>query len=233
MQQPKTIIPTHVAMIMDGNRRWAKMHGFSKFEGHRAGVENLGKIVKLCAKKGIKILTIYALSTENWLKRSKSELSYLMKLFREFMLRERHNLNKEGVRLTVLGDISVFPKNLKEAINETIEMLKKNNQFQFNVALNYGGRKEIVRAVQKIRKNSIANDKITERLISQNLYTSGQPDPDLIIRTGGEQRLSNFLIWQASYAELYFTKVFWPDFDEKELNRALKEFSQRQRRFGK
>jgi len=233
MSQQKIIIPKHIAIIMDGNRRWAKARGLPKFEGHRAGVENLGRIVKLCAKKGIKILTIYALSTENWLKRSKSELSYLTRLFREFMLRERNNLNKEGVRVTVLGDISVFPESLKKAIRETIKMLEKNNRLQFNVALNYGGRKEIVRAFREILKSGIDSNKIDEELISQNLYTRGQTDPDLIIRTGGEQRLSNFLIWQASYAELYFTPVFWPDFSEKELDCALIEYSKRQRRFGK
>jgi undecaprenyl diphosphate synthase len=232
MSQLKTIIPTHVAMIMDGNRRWAKERGIPKFDGHRAGVKNLGDIVKLCAKRGIKILTIYALSTENWLKRSKSELSYLMRLFREFILRERDNLNKEGVKFRILGDVSVFPENLKEVINETIQMLVKNSRLQFNVALNYGGRKEIVRAFREISKSGMDINKINEEMISQNLYTRGQPDPDLIIRTGGEQRLSNFLIWQASYAELYFTPVFWPGFNEKELDHALEEYSQRQRRFG-
>ena len=229
----KKIIPRHIGIIMDGNRRWARERGFSKFEGHKAGIENVGKIVKFCAKKGIKILTLYALSTENWLKRSKNELSGLMKLFRKFMLEKRDDLNKEGVRLTILGDISVFPKSLQKVIHETVEMLDKNNRFQFNVALNYGGRKEIIRAIRKIMKKGISPEEIDEKLISQNLYTQGQPDPDLIIRTGKEQRISNFLIWQASYAELYFPNIFWPEFDEKELDQALSEFSRRQRRFGR
>lgn len=222
----------HVGIIMDGNRRWAKEKGVSRFLGHKAGVDNVKKIIRLCSKKGINIMTIYALSTENWLKRSKDELSGLMRLIREFLMSERRKLQKEGVKLNILGDISVFPESLRNLIEETVDMLKDNKNFVFNIALNYGGRDEIVRAVKKILKKGAGEEDINEQLISDNLDTGGLPDPDLIIRTGKVQRTSNFLIWQAAYSELYFPSIYWPEFNEDELDKAISEFNSRKRRFG-
>lgn len=222
----------HLGIIMDGNRRWAEENGFSTFKGHRLGSENVKKILKLCAKKGIKILTVYALSTENWLRRSKKELNGLMRILREFMINERKKLDAEGIRINILGDPSVFPESLREVIKETVDMLSKNKKFVFNIAINYGGRKEIVRAVKRMVKKGISLDNIDENLISQNLDTANQPEPDMIIRTGHEKRISNFLIWQGAYSEFYFPKVFWPEFGEKELDGAIAEYNGRNRRFG-
>lgn len=231
MKKNKTLkIPYHIGVILDGNRRWARQRGLSIFEGHKKGAENLGKMVKLCIKKGIKILTVYAFSTENQ-KRSKPEIDGLIRIFKHFMKTKRNELDKIGVKLNILGDLKFFPEDLQEEIKRTVRMLKNNKKLVLNMALNYGGRQDIVQAVEKIIKKGYKN--INEELISQYLYTAGQPDPDLIIRPGGEMRLSNFLIWQASYSELYFTKVYWPDFSEKELDKALAEYTKRERRFGK
>lgn len=222
----------HLGIIMDGNRRWAKENGFSAFRGHKQGSENVKKILKLCANKGIKILTVYALSTENWLRRSKTELSGLMRILKEFMIHERKKLDKEGIRINILGDISIFPESLRKVIKETVDILSKNKKFIFNIAINYGGRGEIVRAIKKMVEKGINLSKINEEMIKEYLDTKDLPDPDLIIRTGDEKRISNFLIWQGAYAELYFPQVFWPEFGEKELDEAIMEYNDRNRRFG-
>ena len=223
-------IPQHIGIILDGNRRWARRNGKTIYEGHKEGLMNLGRIIDACIKRGIKILTVYAFSTENQ-KRAREEIEGLFRIFKYFMSRNRQNLKKKGVRVKILGDISYFPPDLQKEIKSTVEFLKNEKFFQLNVALNYGGRADIVQAVNKIIQ-TIKPQKITEDLIANNLYTAGDPDPDMIIRPGGEQRLSNFLIWQASYSELYFCSKFWPEFDEKELDKAIEEYSRRERRFG-
>lgn len=222
----------HLGIIMDGNRRWAEENGFSTFKGHRLGSENVKKVLRLCAKKGVKILTVYALSTENWLRRSKKELNGLMRILREFMVNERKKLDAEGIRINVLGDLSVFPESLRSTIKETVDILSKNKKFVFNIAINYGGRGEIIRAVKRMAKKGVDLSDIDENLISQNLDTKNQPEPDMIIRTGHEKRISNFLIWQGAYSEFYFPKVFWPEFGERELDDAIAEYTKRNRRFG-
>lgn len=224
--------PKHVAIIMDGNRRWARRKNLPIIEGHRQGSLVLEKIVEHAGERGIEILTVYAFSSENR-NRDQEEISNLMKLLRYFIRKKREKLNKLGASLKILGDINYFPKDLQREIIQTVNILKNNKKINLNIALNYGGREEIVRAVKKIIASKISFDKVDVKLIEQNLYTAGQPDPDLIIRAGGVIRLSNFLLWQASYSELYFTKTLWPDFDEKEFDKALDDFYTRQRRFGK
>ncbi|MEW6408071.1 MAG: polyprenyl diphosphate synthase [Patescibacteria group bacterium] len=233
MQNRKSIkIPQHIAIILDGNRRWAREHNLSIYEGHWRGMKNMGKIIKVCADLGVKILTVYAFSTENQ-KRSEEEKQGLFKIFRHILKTKRKEFKKNSVRIKILGDISYFPRDLQKEIIKTVEFLKEGKKFQLNVALNYGGRVDILQAVKKIIESKVSAENITEDLISKNLYTSGDSDPDLIIRPGGEMRLSNFLIWQASYAELYFTSKLWPEFDEKELDKAIKEYDRRERRFGR
>ncbi len=222
----------HLGIIMDGNRRWAEENGFSTFKGHKLGSENVKKVLRLCADKGIKILTVYALSTENWLRRSKTELNGLMRILREFMINERKKLDAEGISINILGDTSVFPESLKEVIKETVEMLCHNKKFVFNIAINYGGRGEIIRAMKKMLKEGIDMEKLTEEVVGKHLDTRDLPDPDMIIRTGNEKRISNFLIWQGAYSEYYFPKVFWPEFGEVELDNALAEYNGRKRRYG-
>jgi len=217
---------------MDGNRRWAEENGLSTFKGHKSGSENVKKVLRLCANKGVKILTIYALSTENWLRRSKKELNCLMGILREFMINERKKLDKEGISINILGDISVFPESLRQVIKETVDMLRHNKKFVFNIAINYGGRGEIVRAMKKMLKEGIDITKLNEEAVGKYLDTKDMPDPDMIIRTGNEKRISNFLIWQGAYSEFYFPQVFWPEFGEQELDYALAEYNGRQRRFG-
>lgn len=225
-------IPHHIAIILDGNRRWARARGFSIYRGHLAGMNNLMKITDAAAKRGIKILTVYAFSTENQ-KRCEKEKKDLFRIFKYFMIRYRTNLRKNGVRVKILGDILYFPADLQKEILKTVNFLRNGKKFQFNIALNYGGRNEIIQAVRKIVKLGIKSENIAEDLISKNLYTAGDKDPDMIIRPGGEQRLSNFLIWQASYSELYFCEKYWPEFDEKELDKAICEYDRRERRFGR
>lgn len=224
--------PYHIAIILDGNRRFAQAHNLSIYEGHRRGMGNMGRIIKACVKRGVKILTVYAFSTENQ-KRSEEEKQDLFKIFRHILKIKRQEFKKNDIRVKILGDISYFPRDLQKEIRKTLEFLKNGKKFQLNVALNYGGRADILQAVKKIAESKVSIENISEDLISRNLYTSGDPDPDLIIRPGGEMRLSNFLIWQASYAELYFTSKLWPDFDEKELDKAIEEYNRRERRFGK
>ena len=228
----KTKIPYHLGIIIDGNRRWAKERGLSSFEGQKKGLDNVHKIGDWAKEKGIKILTLYTFSTENW-KRTKQEVRYLMKLLSEaFSKKNVKKLHQKGIKVQAIGQRERLPKFLQKKI-ETAERITKNNKENIlNLAISYGGRPEIIQAVKNIIKKRIPADKITEEVINKNLWTTGLPDPDLIIRTGSEQRLSNFLTWQSVYSELYFTKKYWPDFTKKDLDMALLDFSLRQRRFG-
>lgn len=221
----------HLGVIMDGNRRWAKEHGLPSLEGHRRGYDTMKKMGDWCLARGIKYLTVYAFSVENW-KRKKGEINYLMGLFNRALTKEIPTFMKKGVRLKVIGSRQELSAKLKEAIAHAEAVTKNNDRVTLNLAINYGGRLEIVEAVKKIVKKKIKPAKITEQLITENIWTAGEPSPDLIIRTSGEQRLSGFLTWQSVYSELYFTKCHWPAFSEKDLDAALADFESRQRRFG-
>ncbi len=226
-------IPYHLGIIMDGNRRYAKERGLASLEGHREGLKNLKKIVSICRKKGVRILTVFAFSTENW-NRSRSEVNYLMKLFESvFSKKNIKDLLGQGIRINVLGEEKRFSKKLQEKIKEIKNLTAKNKELVLNIALSYGGRADILESVKKIIQKRIPAKKISEDLISKNLWTSDMPDPDLIIRTGKEKRISNFLIWQAAYSELYFSHKYWPEFSEKDLNNAFLDYSRRKRNFGK
>jgi undecaprenyl diphosphate synthase len=227
-----TKIPTHVAIIMDGNGRWAKQRGLPRNEGHRAGVENMRRVLEGAVEFGVKVLTIYAFSTENW-GRPEEEVRGLLSIFEEVIAREVTELHKNGVRLRHLGTLAGISDRMKEAVQGAIELTKQNDRITLNIAFNYGGRAEILNAIARLIENRVTPERLDEKLFESFLYTAGTPDPDLIVRTAGEMRLSNFLIWQAAYAEYYSTPTFWPDFDKQELYKALVAFSQRQRRFGK
>ncbi len=232
MKESETILklPNHIAYIIDGNGRWAKARGLSRSLGHKAGFNNLKKILKESFYNyGIKYVSVYAFSTENW-NRPKAEVDYLIDLFTDYV---SNDFMKQfpKVKLNIMGDYTVFPDKLQENANKTIEATKGETDFVLNLGINYGGRDEIVYAVNKLIGNGETN--ITKEKISGALYTANIPDPDFIIRTSGEQRLSNFMLWQCSYSELYFPKVHWPAFGKKELEKALIEYSRRDRRFGK
>ncbi len=228
-------IPQHIAIIMDGNRRWAKEKGKETSEGHKAGADNLEKIAKDCNKLGVKILTVYAFSTENW-KRSKDEVSALMVLLKNYLKKFSKNANKDNIKIRILGDIDKLEQSLKKSIDDAIERTKNNTGLIINIAFNYGGRAEITNAMKKIavklENREIKIEDINENLINQNLYTQNQPDPDLLIRPGGELRISNFLPWQLVYSEFYFTDKYWPDFSKEDLIEAIKVFNKRNRKFG-
>jgi len=228
---PPDRMPRHVGIIMDGNGRWAKQRGLPRVAGHRAGTENLRRILRAAVEFGIPVLTIYAFSTENW-ERPLEEIRGLMRILGEVIDRELAELHENGVQLRHIGNLDGLSAKLRRKIEDAIELTRSNDRLILNVAFGYGGRAEIVRAVQEIVRAGHTPDAIDEALISSHLYTVGLPDPDLIIRTSGEMRLSNFLIWQAAYAEYYVTPTYWPDFDKEELRKALFEFSQRDRRFG-
>ncbi len=224
-------IPYHLAIIMDGNGRWAKARGLPRLAGHRAGTENLRRTLKACVRHGIKILTIYAFSTENW-GRPAEEVRGLMTILEQVIERELKELHEQGVQIRHIGrSDNVSPRLLKK-IQKAVELTKHNDTLILNVAFNYGGRQEIIDAVRRIMREGIDPAKVDDALLSQYLYTAGQPDPDLIIRTSGEMRVSNFLIWQGAYAELYVTPTYWPDFNEDELQKALDHYAARERRFG-
>lgn len=227
-----TKIPVHVAIIMDGNGRWAKQRGLPRTEGHRAGTENMRPVLTAAVEFGIKMLTVYAFSTENW-GRPEDEVRGLMAILEDTITRETPELHKNGVRLRHIGSLEGVSEQMKQAIQSAIELTKHNDRITLNVAFNYGGRAEILNAVKRMLQEGVTPDQIDEKFFERYLYTAGLPDPDLIIRTAGEMRLSNFLIWQAAYAEYYSTPTYWPDFDKAELYKALVAFSQRQRRFGK
>jgi undecaprenyl diphosphate synthase len=226
-------IPKHIGIIMDGNRRWATQKGLSVNEGHEAGAKALEILIDHCLELGVKILTVYALSTENWRSRARQEVQGIFGLLIRVVRSKREDYQRKGIKLAILGDFQAFPRKVVKAIEEILGIVKENELLKVNIALNYGGRDEILRAVKRIVDQKIPLNKIDEDMFGKYLYTKGETDPDLIIRTGGEIRLSNFLLWQMSYAELYFTDVLWPDFSPRELDKAIAEFQSRQRRFGK
>jgi undecaprenyl diphosphate synthase len=224
-------VPKHIAIIMDGNGRWAQSRGLPRLAGHRAGTENLRKIIRACVEFGVKYLTIYAFSTENW-GRPEEEVSGLMGIFDEVFERELAELHKQGARLNHIGNLDQVRPSLQEKVRKGMELTRNNDRLVLNVAFNYGGRDEIVQAVRSIVSDGVKPEDITEETISQHLFTAGIPDPDLVIRTSGEQRISNFLIWQAAYAEWVFPQTYWPDFGREELLAAIQEFGRRERRYG-
>jgi len=224
-------LPKHIAIIMDGNGRWAQKRGLPRLEGHQAGVENLRSAIEYFNKLGIKYLTLYGFSTENW-KRPKAEIDGLLSLLQEAIDAETLKLHKKGIRIRHLGRLDGFSPGLQRAITKAVELTKDNKGMTVSLAFDYGGRVEILDAVRKIIEEGIPPQKIDEQLFDSYLYTAGLPEVDLVIRTAGELRISNFLIWQAAYSEYYFTEVFWPDFDNKEIDKALLAYSRRQRRFG-
>lgn len=228
----KKRIPKHIGIIMDGNRRWAAKKGLTAVQGHEAGVKALVEIVEHCLDLGVETLTIYALSTENWRKRARQEVQGIFGLLVKAVQEKKEEYSKKGVKLAIIGDFQAFPRKVVKAIDEMLAIVKTQERLKVNVALNYGGRDEIVRAVRKIVNQGIPAKKINEEMFGKFLYTNGEPDPDFLIRTGGEERLSNFLLWQSSYSELYFTDTLWPDFSPKKLDEAILDYQKRQRRFG-
>ena len=224
-------IPKHVAVIMDGNGRWAKKRMLPRQAGHRAGVENLREIIDACIEFNIEILTIYAFSTENWT-RPESEVRGLMRIFSRVLEQEIFDLHEQGVRVQHIGDLSGVAPALQEKVLRAIELTKGNSRLLLNVAFNYGGRAEIVHATRRILADGLSPEELDEETFGKYLFTAGVPDPDLLIRTSGEYRISNFLIWQAAYSEYYLTPVYWPDFGREELHEALIAYTGRDRRFG-
>ncbi|MBS5937777.1 isoprenyl transferase [Clostridium sp.] len=231
----KDNMPRHIAIIMDGNGRWAKQRKLPRTMGHKAGVETIRRVIKETHILGIKYLTLYAFSTENW-KRPKDEVSALMRLLVEYLRSELQELNKNGVVIKILGDINMLPKDAQNEVKEAIELTKNNTGVVLNIAFNYGGRDEIIRAV-KLVSNDVKSGKlniedIDEKALEKYLYTNGAPDPDLIIRPSGEQRISNFLLWQCAYSEFWYSNVCWPDFKEEHLHEAIYDYQHRDRRYG-
>lgn len=224
-------VPRHVAIIMDGNGRWAKERGLPRVAGHRAGTENLRRIIRASANLGIKYLTFYAFSTENW-SRPKAEVTGLMRILSEVIDRELEELNQEGARLVHIGHLEGLSKVLQEKVQHAIELTKDNKRITIILAFNYGGRDEIIHAIKQMINDGVKSKDIDITLVSNYMFTRDIPDPDLVIRTSGEQRTSNFLTWQSVYSEWYFPEVYWPDFDEEELRKAIKDFLGRERRFG-
>lgn len=231
----KQNLPKHIAIIMDGNRRWAKQRGLSTKEGHKAGSKNLEKIANFCNEIGIKYLTVYAFSTENW-KRSREEVSALMFILKANLDSMLRKMDLKNIRIRVIGEKENIPKDIQDRINKLVEKTKNNTGLVLNIAFNYGGRAEIIHAckeiAEKIKAGEINIQDINEQLISDNIYTAGQPDPDLMIRTSRELRTSNFLPWQLTYSEFYFPDRHWPEFEEKDLIEAIKIYQNRDRRFG-
>ncbi len=224
-------IPTHVAIIMDGNGRWAFKRGLPRLVGHRAGTDNLRRVITACVEFGVKYLTLYAFSTENW-GRPREEVDGLMHILEDVIDRELAELDKEGVQIHHIGRLERLDPKLQEKVLAAIDMTKGNDRLVLSVALNYGGRDEIVNAIQKMMRDGVKSEAVTADLVSSYLFTAGIPDPDLIIRTSGELRVSNFLIWQGAYAEWYVTPAFWPDFNKEELRKALEAYAGRDRRYG-
>jgi undecaprenyl diphosphate synthase len=229
---PLAKVPRHVAIIMDGNGRWAIQRGLPRLAGHKAGTENLRRVIRSTVEFGVKYLTIYAFSTENW-GRPAEEVQGLMGILQDVIDRELNELHKEGVQLRHIGRLERLSANLQERVLKAIDLTKNNERLTLNIAWNYGGRDEIVCAIQKIIKDGIAPEDVTDQIVGQYMFTAGVPDPDLVIRTSGELRVSNFLIWQTAYSEWYVTPTYWPDFGHEEYRRALETFAQRDRRFGK
>ena len=229
---PQECLPRHIAIIMDGNGRWAQARGLSRSDGHRAGADNVHRIVAECRRLGIGNLTLYAFSSENW-NRPKAEIGALFALLLEFLRREVPLMVEKDIHLQVLGDVDGLPLAQRTALRHAMGKTAACTSMTLNLALNYGSRNEIVRAVRNIMAENVPPEQVDEACIAQHLYTAGQPDPDLVIRTSGEQRLSNYLMFQCAYSELYFTDVHWPDFDEAHLHEALASYAGRSRRFGK
>ena len=235
MGEDTTNIPRHIAIIMDGNRRWARENGLNISDGHKKGAETLEKIANYCNKIGIKYLTVYAFSTENW-KRSKEEVGALMNLLRFYLDKFSKRADTENIKIKILGNIEILDVSLKNSIKKAIERTKQNTGLTLSIALNYGGRAEITMATKKIanlvKKGLLDPEKITEDTIESNLYTAGDPDPDLLIRTSGELRTSNFLPWQIVYAEFLFKEKYWPEFNEADIDDAIHIYQKRNRKFG-
>jgi undecaprenyl diphosphate synthase len=231
---PQTL-PQHVAVIMDGNGRWAKQRGFPRIVGHRQGAKTLKDLLRCCKDWGIPALTAYAFSTENW-QRPLKEVGFLMRLFERLLRRELAEMQREGVRITFIGDLSVLADSLRHEIDRAMTLTAQNQGIHFSVAINYGSRAELTQACRRIAEHAqqglLQPQAIDEKLIEQYLYTQGMPDPDFLIRTSGEQRLSNYLLWQLAYTEFYFTDTFWPDFDRNAFHQALLYYQGRDRRFG-
>lgn len=228
-------IPQHVAIIMDGNGRWARSRGLPKIAGHRAGVKSAHAAIESAIEIGVKILTLYTFSTENW-KRPKSEVELLFRLLEDYLTREEKRLVKNNIRLSVLGNIEGLADSIKNRLKHAMEVTKDNTKLILNLALNYGSRHEIINAIREIAKDvksdRVKAEDINEQLFSSYLYTKGLPDPDLLIRTSGEFRVSNFLLWQISYSEIYVTKKLWPDFKKRDFKKAITDYQKRERRFG-
>lgn len=233
MKIEKSNIPQHIAIIMDGNRRWARRRSLPDIKGHEAGAEALEKVVDAAEKLGLKTITVYALSTENIKERAKREVWGLFNLMRKGYHTRLKKMMQKGVRVTILGEVSGLPATLKKLINQIKKTYIKNESIKLNIALNYGGKKELIEAIKGIVKTGIEVKKINEELLERHLYTNGQSDPELVIRTGGRIRLSNFLLWQTAYSELYFTRKLWPDFDGAELKKAIVWYQTQKRNFGK
>jgi undecaprenyl diphosphate synthase len=225
------IIPTHIAIIMDGNGRWAQARGLPRMAGHRAGTENLRRIIEAFIEFGIPYLTIYAFSTENW-GRPQEEVQGLMKIFEDVIDRELQELHDQGVQLRHIGRLERLEPAFRLKVLNALEYTRHNNRLVLNVAFNYGGRDEIINAIQHMLQDQLKPEDVTLDTVDRYLFTAGVPDPDLIIRTSGELRCSNFLLWQGAYSEWYFPAVFWPDFDKEQLRLAIEQFNQRERRYG-
>ncbi len=232
----KSILPRHIAVIMDGNGRWAKKRLLNRVKGHEKGTQTVRTIVRTCRKLDIPILTLYAFSTENW-QRPKTEISALMIILKKFLKSEQKEMLDNNIRMNAIGQVDRLPKDVFQQLQKTITRTEKNNGMLLNLALSYGGRAEIVQMVtdiaKKVKAGQIAVDSITPDLVAQHLYTKDMPDPDLLIRTSGEMRISNFLLWQIAYSEIHVTDTLWPDFGKDEFIHILKEYQQRDRRFGK
>jgi undecaprenyl diphosphate synthase len=228
-------LPQHVAVIMDGNGRWAQRRHLPRIAGHRAGVQSARTVIETCARLKIPALTLYAFSMENW-RRPKAEIDFLMRLLREYLRKELPVIHRNNIRLLVIGRPDQLPEAVRTDVERAMDQTAKNSGMQLAVALNYGGRAELVdafnRILDRVRNNGLANARVDEEMISQHLYTAGLPDPDLLIRTSGEMRVSNFLLWQIAYAEIYVTETLWPDFTRAQLLEALLDFQKRERRYG-
>jgi undecaprenyl diphosphate synthase len=230
-----TRLPKHIAVIMDGNGRWAKRRHLPRIAGHRAGASSVRQIIETCARMGIPALTLYAFSLENW-RRPQLEVDFLMRLLREYLSQELPEIHRNNIRLLIIGRVEQLPAAVREDVRNAMELTAGNTGMKLAVALNYGGRAELVDAfnaiLDKVRNNGATHAPVDEKMISDNLYTAGLPDPDLLIRTSGEMRISNFLLWQIAYAEMYVTETLWPDFTRARLLEALVEFQKRERRYG-
>lgn len=232
----KKKLPKHIAIIMDGNGRWAKRRSLPRLMGHRKGMESVRKVVKICRELGIKVLTLYAFSAENW-RRPKVEIKALMSLLKRYIRSEINELHKNDIKVNVIGDLEKLPEDVLSLINDAVQKTKDNSGMVLNVALSYSGRDEILHAVskiaEKITSKKLTLSEIDEKTFSEHLYTAGLPDPDLLIRTSGELRVSNFLLWQIAYTEIYVMDVLWPDFRKQDLYKAIAEYQKRKRRFGR